>query len=184
MFDLRSRAGHGRNRKQRCSKFLSREIEYHHSPILPTGSQQPHWSSRWSSLSSLYSPRLLAYSSAKQPHRPSWNNIRLLCHRRHRLNLGSRSKLLGKPLHSPLRPGSRHRLQIHHRPRLRRRMCSCSHPWRSGDDVADVDRLWYHAWKYHGRSLLECRRRSQLAPHAWIHRRSSPHRLLSGLFLP
>ena len=184
MFDLRCGTGHGRNRKQRRSNFLSQEVQYHQRPIFDTRGQQPHWSSRRSSLSSLHSPRLLAYRSAQQPHRPSWNNLRLLCYRRHRFCMGSCSKFLGKPLHCPLRPRSRHRLQIHDRPCLCRRVFSRSHPRRSRNDVADVDRLWHHAWKYNGRSLLECRRRSQLAPHAWIHGCSSPHRLLPGLFLP
>lgn len=47
-------------------------------------------------------------------------------------------------------------LKIFDCPGLCGRVLSCSNPRCSRDDVADVDSIWYNAWKYHGRGLYEC----------------------------
>lgn len=60
------------------------------------------------------------------------------------------NKLITDHLHTlrtdrPIRPGNRHRTQVHHRPRLRRRVRPRPDPWSACHDVADVDGVWYHA---------------------------------------
>jgi Sugar (and other) transporter len=57
-----------------------------------------------------------------------------------------RNQLLGTSLCRSLCSWAWYRPQKYHRPCVLGRMCSCQYPRCPGNDVADVDRFWNHAW--------------------------------------